>query len=75
VTGPEDLRQYFKARYGPTIAVFRSLADEPERAAALDADLLEPARRSDRGDDATVLDWEYLLMTATRKRETVPSPR
>jgi ubiquinone/menaquinone biosynthesis C-methylase UbiE len=72
---PEDLREYFKAKYGPTIAVFRSLADDPERAAALDADLLELARRSDRGDGATVLDWEYLLMTATRKRETVPSPR
>jgi ubiquinone/menaquinone biosynthesis C-methylase UbiE len=72
---PEDLREYFKAKYGPTIAVFRSLADEPERAAALDADLLELARRSDRGDGATVLDREYLLMTATRKRETVPSPR
>jgi ubiquinone/menaquinone biosynthesis C-methylase UbiE len=72
---PEDVPAYWKAKYGPTIAVYRSLADEPERAAALDADLLELARRFDRGDGATVLDWEYLLLTATRKRETVPSPR
>jgi SAM-dependent methyltransferase len=72
---PVDLREYFKAKYGPTIAVYRSLADEPERAESLDADLLDLARRSDRGTDSTVVDWEYLLLTATKKRETVPSPR
>ena len=32
-------RDYFKANYGPTIAVYTSLADEPERTAALDAEL------------------------------------
>ena len=72
---PEDFRDYFKAKYGPTIAVYRSLADEPERAAALDAELADLARRMDRGRGSTVLDWEYLLVTATTKRDTVPSPR
>jgi ubiquinone/menaquinone biosynthesis C-methylase UbiE len=72
---PEDFRDYFKARYGPTIAVYRSLADQPERAAELDAQLAELARSRDRGQDATVVDWEYLLLTATKKRETVPGPR
>jgi ubiquinone/menaquinone biosynthesis C-methylase UbiE len=72
---PEDFRDYFKARYGPTIAVYRSLADQPERAAELDAQLAELARRMDRGKGATVVDWEYLLLTATKKRETVPGPR
>ena len=72
---PEDFRDYFKARYGPTIAVYRSLADQPERAAELDAQLAELARRMDRGEGATVVDWEYLLLTATKKRETVPGPR
>ena len=72
---PEDFRDYFKARYGPTIAVYKSLADQPERAAELDAALAELARSRDRGEGTTVVDWEYLLLTATKKRETVPGPR
>jgi len=71
---PEDFRDYFKARYGPTIAAFRSLAEEPERAAALDGELAELARGFDRGQGSTVLDWEYLLLTA-RKRDAIPAPR
>ncbi|MFC7491438.1 MULTISPECIES: class I SAM-dependent methyltransferase [unclassified Knoellia] len=57
---------FFKTNYGPTIAVYRFIADDPERVAALDADLLALAQRFDRGTDGTVLDWEYLLLTATR---------
>jgi hypothetical protein len=68
------VRDYFKARYGPTIAVHRSLADEPEKAAVLDRELVELVRRHDRGTDRTVLEWEYLLLTARRSAE-VPSPR
>jgi len=64
---PEEFRDYFKARYGPTIAVYRSIADDPQRAAALDAELVELARRHDRGVVQTVMEWEYLLITA-RKR-------
>ncbi|SOD98286.1 class I SAM-dependent methyltransferase [Blastococcus haudaquaticus] len=71
----EEPRDYFKAKYGPMIAVFRSLADDPDRAAALDADLLDLVRRHDQGSGSTVLDWEYLLLTATKRRETVPGPR
>jgi SAM-dependent methyltransferase len=64
---PEDFRDYFKARYGPTIAAYRGIADDPERVAALDRDLAELARRHDHGSQTTVLDWGYLLFTA-RKR-------
>ena len=64
---PEAFRDYFKARYGPTIATYRNIADDPERVAALDRDLAELGRRLDRGTESTVLDWEYLLVTA-RKR-------
>ncbi|MCU1431544.1 MAG: hypothetical protein JWP95_649 [Actinotalea sp.] len=64
--GPEALRDYFKARYGPTIAVYRAIADDPERTAALDADLAALATRFRRGDGAFAMDWEYLLVTATR---------
>jgi SAM-dependent methyltransferase len=64
---PADFRDYFKARYGPTIAAYRGIADDSERVAALDRDLADLARRHDHGTQTTVLEWEYLLFTA-RKR-------
>lgn len=65
---PEGFRDDFKARYGPTIATYRHLAEDPERVAALDRDLADVGRRHDRGGaGSTVMDWEYLLLTA-RKR-------
>ena len=64
---PEDFRDYFKASYGPTIAAYRGIAADPQRTAALDTELADLARRHDRGTGSTVMDWEYLLVTA-RKR-------
>ncbi len=58
-----DFRDFFKATYGPTIAVYRSIADDPARVAELDAALAA------LGDDALVdgrMEWEYLLLTARR---------
>jgi ubiquinone/menaquinone biosynthesis C-methylase UbiE len=66
-TTPEAFRDYFKARYGPVIATYRSIAGDPGRVRALDADLADLARHHDYGTTATVMDWEYLLLTA-RKR-------
>ncbi|CAL9490152.1 class I SAM-dependent methyltransferase [Streptomyces levis] len=65
---PETFRDYFKERYGPTITVYKSLADAPERAAALDRDLADLARDAGlgTGPDGAALDWEYLLCTARR---------
>ncbi|QEW04472.1 class I SAM-dependent methyltransferase [Microbacterium lushaniae] len=55
-------REYFASHYGPTIAVYRRIADDPVQVAALDAALDELA-------DAMIADggmqWEYLLVTAT----------
>jgi ubiquinone/menaquinone biosynthesis C-methylase UbiE len=65
---PEAFRDYFKANYGPTIAVYRAIEEDPERVAALDRDLADLARRFDRGASSTVLDWEYLLLTARTTR-------
>lgn len=62
---PAACRDYFKALYGPTIAVYRSLAQAPERAAELDADLVDLVRRFDHGTAGTVMDWEYQVLTAT----------
>ncbi|TPG19083.1 class I SAM-dependent methyltransferase [Pedococcus bigeumensis] len=63
---PEDFRDFFKTNYGPTIAVYKAIADDPDKVAALDRDLVALAERFDRGDGHTVLDWEYLLVTARR---------
>jgi hypothetical protein len=65
-TTPEEFRDYFKANYGPTIVTYRGIADDPDRVAELDDALTELARRHDRGTGRTVMDWEYLLLTARR---------
>ena len=64
---PAAFRDYFKANYGPTIAVYRAIADDPQKVAALDRELEELGRRFDRGTSgSSVLDWEYLLLTCER---------
>jgi len=65
-SGPEDFRDYFKGKYGPTMAVYRSLADQPERAAALDQELADLAARFGFAGGSKTMDWEYLLLTATK---------
>lgn len=58
-------RDYFKQWYGPTIAVYRSLADDPERTAALDDALVQLAESFDLGGGT--MEWEYLLATGRRR--------
>jgi ubiquinone/menaquinone biosynthesis C-methylase UbiE len=60
----DAFRDFFKANYGPTISVYRNIAEEPERVAALDRELVDLAHRHDLGGGA--MDWEYLLATAYR---------
>jgi SAM-dependent methyltransferase len=67
---PADFRPYFKANYGPVISVYRAIAGDPDRVAELDHRLDSLVERFDRGATTTVLDWEYLLLTA-RKRSDV----
>jgi SAM-dependent methyltransferase len=61
---PESFRDFFKACYGPTIAVYRAIADDPSKIESLDAELADLARRHDTGDGA--MKWEYLLFTADK---------
>jgi ubiquinone/menaquinone biosynthesis C-methylase UbiE len=63
---PETWRDFWKSVYGPTIVAYRNIADDPDRVAALDRDLAALAARYDRGAGTTVMDWEYLLLTARR---------
>lgn len=60
-----EFRDFFKAVYGPTIAVYRNIADDAARTAELDAALLDLSSRFQNSDGA--MGWEYLLFTARRR--------
>jgi len=57
-------RDYFKAVYGPTIAVYRNIEADADRVAELDAAI---ARLGDHVmTGAGTMEWEYLLVTARK---------
>ena len=60
-----EFREFFKQRYGPTIAIYRANESDPERCTALDRDLDALAERFGVGGPA--FEWEYLLVTARRR--------
>jgi ubiquinone/menaquinone biosynthesis C-methylase UbiE len=66
---PAGFRDYFKANHPMVVALYRDLADEPARVAALDRDLLEAATRARHGsvEGAHGYDTEFLVIVA-RKR-------
>jgi ubiquinone/menaquinone biosynthesis C-methylase UbiE len=68
---PTEFREYWKRNYGPTIAVYRFNAQDPDRVADLDRDFLEFLTTWNSSDEPgrTSYPAEYLLFTA-RKRET-----
>ena len=68
-TGAE-FRDFFKSYYGPTIAAYRNIADDPARVAELDQVL---ADLGDRYLQDGHMPWEYLLFTA-RPRLRTPGP-
>jgi ubiquinone/menaquinone biosynthesis C-methylase UbiE len=66
---PRAYRELFKETFGPIVGTYASLAQEPERAAALDQDFLEFAERTNSGppEGPAEYRYEYLLVVA-RKR-------
>lgn len=62
---PHAFREFFKANYGPTIAAYRFLGEDLERVTALDATL--DALAAEHSDASGCMEWEYLLLTATRR--------
>lgn len=58
-------RDYFKSVYGPTISAFRAIGDDPDRIAALDADIAAVGDRFMSGP--STMAWEYLLVVARRR--------
>lgn len=64
--GPEALRDLFRDAYGPAVAVY-ARTDDPDRRAALDADIVAVAERFGRWEGSRfAMDWEYLEVVATR---------
>lgn len=68
---PAGFREYWKRTYGPTIAVYRHIAADPERAAALDREFLELLTAWNRATEPghTACPAEYLLVTARRRAQ------
>jgi ubiquinone/menaquinone biosynthesis C-methylase UbiE len=66
---PEDYCEFFKRTFGPLVATYATLADDPERAASLDRDFLEFATRANSGppEGAAEYRYEYLLVVARRR--------
>lgn len=62
---PADFRTYFRDNYGPTLVAYRGLADQPERAAELDAALDALAADADEGSGR--MRWEYVLVSGRRR--------
>ncbi|QUR67239.1 class I SAM-dependent methyltransferase [Mycobacterium spongiae] len=61
----EAVHNYFKNHYGPTIEAYANIGDNAVLAAELDAELIELAAQYLTDG---VMEWEYLLLTAEKKR-------
>jgi ubiquinone/menaquinone biosynthesis C-methylase UbiE len=67
--GPRAYCELFKETFGPVVAIYASLADEPGRVEALDRDFLEFATRANRGAPEGPAEYVYeYLIVAARKR-------
>ena len=63
---PEAYCAFFKETFGPVVAVYAGLADEPDRAAELDRAFLDFATRANEGppEGPAAYRYEYLLAVA-----------
>ncbi|RJU02431.1 class I SAM-dependent methyltransferase [Arthrobacter frigidicola] len=66
--GPEEFLHYFKDFYGPTISVYKFIAEDQEKVDTLDKALIELARTSSTASQGAplLMEWEYLLLTARK---------
>lgn len=74
---PGDYREFFKETFGPAVAIYASIADQPEQAAALDREFLGFATRSNRGtpEGPAEYHYEYLLVVARKGGAQEPQIR
>jgi ubiquinone/menaquinone biosynthesis C-methylase UbiE len=66
----EDFVRYFKSHYGPTISVYKFIAEDGDKVKALDQALAELAESfgDAHGDTPFQMEWEYLLFTANKAK-------
>ncbi|MGH2705454.1 MAG: class I SAM-dependent methyltransferase [Actinomycetota bacterium] len=66
---PRHYCEFCKATFGPVIAIYAGLAQEPERARAFDRDFLEFATRANQGppEGPAEIPYEYLLVVGRRR--------
>jgi ubiquinone/menaquinone biosynthesis C-methylase UbiE len=66
--GAAAYRDFFKETFGPVVGLYGSLADRPDRLAALDRDFLEFATRSNQAPPGAPAEYryEYLLVVGRR---------
>lgn len=71
---PRDYCELFKRTFGPVVAIYTSLADQPKRGAALDRDFLEYATRANRGAPGGPAEYtyEYVIVVACKRRSGAP---
>jgi ubiquinone/menaquinone biosynthesis C-methylase UbiE len=62
-------RELFKETFGPMVAIYASLADHPERAAALDRDFLAFINRWNRAAQGASIEipYDYLLVVGSKR--------
>ena len=67
--GPQAYCDFFKETFGPLIGLYESLADRPERRAALDGDFLDFATDYNHGPPGAPAEYRYdYLMVVARTR-------
>jgi hypothetical protein len=66
--GPAAYCELFRETFGPVVGLSASLADQPDRVAALDRDLLAYATSSNQGppDGPAEYRYEYLLVVGRK---------
>ncbi len=66
--GPGDYVALYKRTFGPVVAIYETLADQPKRAGALDRAFLAFAERENRGQPGGPAEYpyEYLLVVARK---------
>jgi SAM-dependent methyltransferase len=66
---PRDYCELFKRTFGPVVAIYAGLADQPDRRATLDRDLLELATNANQGERGGPAAYHYgYLLVVARKR-------
>jgi hypothetical protein len=67
---PHEYYELFRETFGPVVAIYASLADQPERAAALDRAFLDFVTRANRGPRGgpAQYSYEYLLVIGRKGR-------